>query len=59
LPEIADIRLFKDGKVIGKWPHMQACTHITTEPGIYRVEVHRKYLGRKRGWIFSNPIYVK
>jgi len=59
LPGLAEIRLIKDAEVIRVWKKQQACTHITTEPGVYRVEVHRRYLGRKRGWIFSNPIYVK
>lgn len=59
LPEPADCRLLQNGKVIGNWTRHQVCTHITTEPGIYRVEVFKTYLGRKRGWIFSNPIFVR
>ena len=47
------------GKLIGKARESYAYTHIATEPGVYRVEVWRSYLGRKRGWIFSNPIYVR
>jgi len=26
---------------------------------VYRVEVFRTYLGKKRGWIYSNPIYLR
>ena len=59
LPEAADIRLIKDGKTIGIWKSSQACAYSATEPGAYRVEVWRSYLGRKRGWIFSNPIYLR
>ncbi len=59
LPEMAEIHLLKDGQVIRVWKKQQICTHITTEPGVYRVEVYRRYLGRRRGWIFSNPIYLK
>src|SRR5688572_2232734 len=59
LPEPAEIRMIKDGKLIGKWRESYAYTHIATEPGVYRVEVWRNYLGRQRGWIFSNPIYIK
>ncbi len=55
----AEIRLIKDGKVIQTWKNQTIAVHITTEPGIYRIEVYRRYLGRKRGWIFSNPIYVR
>jgi len=59
LPGIAEIRLLKDGQVIQSAARQQACTHITTAPGIYRVEAYRNHLGRKRGWIFSNPIYLR
>ncbi len=59
LPKPADIRLIKDGKTIGIWKSSQACAYSATEPGAYRVEVWRSYLGRKRGWIFSNPIYLR
>jgi hypothetical protein len=58
LPRPAEARLVKDGKVIKTWHKRETCTHITTEPGVYRVEVYLEYLGRLRGWIFSNPIYV-
>jgi hypothetical protein len=34
--------------------------HYTTkEQGVYRVEAYRRYLFRKRGWVFTNPIYVR
>lgn len=59
LPGAGECRLLKDGKVIEIWKNREAVTHITTEPGVYRVEVYRPYLGRRRGWIFSNPIYVR
>ena len=59
IPKAAEIRLIKDGKTIGIWKNSYACAYSATEPGAYRVEVWRTYLGRKRGWIFSNPIYVR
>jgi hypothetical protein len=59
LPSAAEIRLLKDGQVIQKWKNKMSGTHITTEPGVYRVEAYRKYLGKLRGWIYSNPIYVR
>ena len=59
LPAEAQIRLLKDGVVIQTMEKSMACTHIATEPGVYRVEAHRRYLGRLRGWIYSNPIYVR
>jgi len=59
LPQPAEIRLIKDGKAISIWRDSQACAYSVSEPGAYRVEAWRNYLGRKRGWIFSNPIYVR
>ena len=59
LPAAAEIRLIKDGKIINIWRDSQACAYSATEPGVYRVEVWKNYLGLKRGWIFSNPIYVR
>jgi hypothetical protein len=59
LPEPAEIRLLKDGKPVGIWRDSQACAYSATEAGVYRVEVWRNYLGSRRGWIFSNPIYVR
>lgn len=53
-----EARLIKDGKVI-KTTRQVAFTHTTDEPGVYRVEAWRSYLGRKRGWIFSNPVYIR
>ncbi len=59
LPRRTECRLLKDGKTIKSWNNRETCTHITSEPGVYRVEVDIDYLGRKRAWIISNPIYVK
>jgi hypothetical protein len=58
LPAAGEIRLIKDGAVLKTLKDQQACTHITTAPGVYRIEAYRTYLGARRGWIFSNPIYV-
>lgn len=59
LPFAAELRLMKNGQVLKKWDRQTLCTHIATEPGVYRIEAHRYYLGKKRGWIYSNPIYVR
>lgn len=59
VPSHAEIRLLKDGQVIQTWNNQLSCTHITSEPGVYRIEAYRQYLGKKRGWIYSNPIYVR
>jgi hypothetical protein len=59
LPEVGDCRLLFNGKILKQWTRHQNCTYITTEPGIYRVEVYKRYFGKNRGWIFSNPIFVQ
>lgn len=59
LPRPTECRLIKDGKLVKTWNKRETCTHITSETGTYRVEVYLPYLGRRRGWIFSNPIYVR
>jgi hypothetical protein len=58
LPRTGTCRLIKDGHVIQNWQDRETYVHITTQPGAYRVEAYTKYWGRKRGWIFSNPIYL-
>jgi len=59
LPSHAEIVLLKDGQVIQQWKNQTSGTYISTEPGVYRIEAYRRYLGKKRGWIYSNPIYVR
>ncbi len=60
LPALAaEIRLIRDGRCLRTWKQAQACAHITTEPGVYRLEVYRHYLGRLRAWIISNPVYLR
>ena len=57
-PSSADIKLIKDGKCI-KTLHGDTFMHVTDEAGVYRVEAYKQFLGKLRGWIFSNPIYVR
>jgi hypothetical protein len=59
LPQRAECRLLKDGELVKSWKKREICTYITSEIGVYRVEVYLTYLGLRRGWIFSNPIYVR
>ncbi len=56
-PAPGEIRLLRDGKVIVKTNDNQL-HHTSAEPGIYRVEVYRRFRGLRTGWIFSSPIYV-
>ena len=59
LPLPAETRLIHNGKVIKEYARTEALAHSTNEPGAYRVEAHRLFKGERRGWIFSNPIYLK
>jgi hypothetical protein len=59
LPMRAECCLLKDGKVIRAWKDRDTCTFIADQPGVYRVECYTQYLGKRRGWIYSNPIYVR
>lgn len=59
LPQVAECILLKDGKPLKTWDNRESIAYNTTEPGVYRVEVYREFLRERRGWIFSNPIYVR
>lgn len=56
-PAPGDIRLLRDGKIIQR-TYGQALAYTCVEAGIYRVEVYRRFWGRKVGWIFTSPIYA-
>jgi len=57
-PRRADIRLLRDGRIVAR-KKGKSLRWTTRERGIYRVEAYRSFLLRKRGWAFTNPIYVR
>lgn len=58
-PQPAEIRLLHHGRVI-KRARGKSLRHVVAgERGAYRLEAYRRHLFRKRGWVFTNPIYVK
>ncbi|MCZ2126680.1 MAG: CehA/McbA family metallohydrolase [Anaerolineales bacterium] len=59
IPFAAEIVLLKDGTPIQTLKNQQICAYAAVEAGVYRVEVYKNYLGKRRGWIYSNPIYVR
>jgi hypothetical protein len=59
LPSFAEVRLLRDGRVIHAMRKTQDVTYVASMPGVYRIEAYRRYLGQRRGWIFSNPIYLR
>ncbi len=58
LPQPAEIRLIHNGEVVQQWPEAQFAVKTVNKLGAYRVEAFAYYNGRRRGWIFSNPIFI-
>jgi hypothetical protein len=58
VPEAARLRLIRQGTVVAEQSGL-SLTFQPEEPGAYRVEAWKPYKGRERGWVFSNPIYVR
>jgi hypothetical protein len=58
-PARCDIKLIRHGEVVAEAKNETTLTYVPLEPGAYRVECRIPYLGQQRGWIFSNPIYLK
>ena len=58
LPAPARIRLLRDGEVLAQ-ARGSRLDWIGQRPGAYRLEATRRYAGRWRTWILSNPIYVR
>jgi len=59
LPVPAEVRLLRNGKEVFRHQKINTCTYFTDQPGIYRIECYIQYRGKKRGWIFSNPVILK
>jgi hypothetical protein len=58
-PAKCRIRLIYCGETVAEIRNDTNLTHIPIEPGAYRVECFIQYQGQERGWIYSNPIYLK
>jgi hypothetical protein len=56
-PHKASIRLLCNGRVMAQ-ADTDELELQSLERGAWRVEVHRRWRGRRVGWIFSNPIYA-
>lgn len=59
IPLPAECVLIKDGIPIKKWRNRLHHKFEVAEKGVYRVEVFLPFRGRRRGWIYSNPIYIR
>lgn len=58
-PERCRIRLIRHGQVMAEADNATNLTLLPEGPGAYRVECWLPYQGEERGWIFSNPIYLR
>lgn len=58
IPFPTQCRLIKDGEVIDQLKVNKSYSWKVRQPGVYRLECYRKFLGKNRGWIFSNPIFI-
>jgi hypothetical protein len=58
LPQKSYIRVIHNGQLIHLEERADRLVLPVAEGGYYRVESTIHFLGKERGWIFSNPIYV-
>jgi len=57
-PHQGRLRLVQNGSCVAQAIGTEL-TYVTRSPGVYRAECHRHYLLKSRGWIYSNPIFVR
>jgi hypothetical protein len=57
-PLKAELRLLKNGLLIAT-ANGKELQHQADDIGVYRVEAYRRRLFQRRGWVFTNPIYVR
>lgn len=58
VPAQARLHLVRDGRILAR-ARGDRLAWVGRRPGAYRLEAHRRYAGRWRSWILSNPIYVR
>ncbi len=60
-PARCTLRLLRDGQEVAHWDGHTHATHIVParQAGVFRVEAYIEYKNAPRGWIFSNPIYIR
>ncbi|MBN1438973.1 MAG: CehA/McbA family metallohydrolase [Anaerolineales bacterium] len=59
LPHPARWRMILAGEGIVAQGSGTQAAYCPSQPGAYRLEARRAFRGRLRGWIFSNPIYLR
>jgi len=58
LPLKVECQLLRNGSTIKTWKNREICAMNIDQGGVYRVECFINYLGERRSWIISNPIFV-
>ena len=58
LPQPAHLKLVRAGEGPIWEGRGDRLDYLATRPGAYRLEAWRRFRGRERGWIFSNPVYL-
>ncbi len=58
-PLHSNLRLIRHGEIIAQAQNSVNLTHTVTRTGAYRIEATIRFKARRRGWIYSNPIYVQ
>jgi hypothetical protein len=56
-PLASDIEIIHNGSIIQRIEKATTLVKSITEKGYYRVQCKIEFLGQKRGWIYSNPIF--
>ena len=56
-PTNADVEIVHNNRVIQRSENTSMVIKNVTEKGYYRVQCRIDFMGQKRGWIFSNPIF--
>jgi hypothetical protein len=57
-PLNAELRLLKDGQPVAM-ANGKELRYRASGAGVYRAEAYRRRLFRRRGWVFTNPLYVR
>ncbi len=58
-PAPCHLQLLRNGEVVAESAGVPHLLHQIGELGTYRAQAFTRYGGGKRGWIYSNPIYVQ
>jgi len=56
-PHPAELRILRFGQVVARRRGTRL-KYVARERGAYRVEAYRCSIFRRRGWVFTNPIYL-